>query len=45
MQQVINIKRACDHASPDDGYRIYVDRLWPRGLSTRHSITIFGTKI
>lgn len=30
---VIQIKRAYDAAEPTDGYRIYVDRLWPRGLS------------
>ncbi len=30
---VIALKRAYDPASPDDGFRIYVDRLWPRGLS------------
>lgn len=29
----IKIKRAYDPASPDDGYRIYIDRLWPQGLS------------
>lgn len=29
----LNIKRAYEPASPNDGYRIYVDRLWPRGLS------------
>lgn len=29
----INIKRAYDRESPQDGYRIYVDRIWPRGLS------------
>lgn len=29
----INLKRAYEPASPDDGYRVYVDRLWPRGLS------------
>lgn len=29
----IDLKRAYDPASPDDGYRIYIDRLWPRGLS------------
>lgn len=29
----IQIKRAYDPASPDDGFRVYVDRLWPRGLS------------
>lgn len=27
------IKRAYDPSSPDDGYRVYIDRLWPRGLS------------
>lgn len=27
------LKRAYDPASPDDGYRVYIDRLWPRGLS------------
>lgn len=29
----INLKRAYDKAAPSDGYRIYVDRLWPQGLS------------
>lgn len=29
----INIKRIYDAASDDDGYRILVDRLWPRGIS------------
>ena len=29
----IRIKRAYDDPSPYDGYRILVDRLWPRGLS------------
>lgn len=33
MEQIIQLKRAYDPASPDDGYRIYIDRLWPRGLS------------
>ncbi|MCM1093981.1 MAG: DUF488 family protein [Bacteroides sp.] len=33
MEQIISIKRAYDSASPDDGFRIYIDRLWPRGLS------------
>ena len=33
MEQIINIKRAYEPASPDDAYRIYIDRLWPRGLS------------
>jgi uncharacterized protein YeaO (DUF488 family) len=29
----IRLKRAYDSAGPDDGMRILVDRLWPRGLS------------
>lgn len=33
MQQSIKTKRAYEPASPDDGYRVYVDRLWPRGLT------------
>lgn len=27
------IKRVYEPASPDDGYRVLVDRLWPRGVS------------
>lgn len=29
----ISIKRVYDSPSPDDGYRVLVDRLWPRGVS------------
>ena len=32
-QTIIHLHRAYDAASPADGYRIFVDRLWPRGLS------------
>jgi uncharacterized protein YeaO (DUF488 family) len=28
----VRLKRAYEHAAPDDGTRILVDRLWPRGL-------------
>lgn len=31
--QTLKLKRAYQPASTDDGYRVYVDRLWPRGLS------------
>ena len=31
----VAIKRAYDRPSSDDGTRILVDRLWPRGLSKR----------
>lgn len=30
----LRIKRVYEPAEPGDGYRILVDRLWPRGLST-----------
>ncbi|TFD20108.1 DUF488 domain-containing protein [Cryobacterium sp. TMS1-13-1] len=30
---MVRIKRAYDAASADDGYRVLVDRLWPRGVS------------
>lgn len=33
MTQTIIIKRAYEPESPSDGYRVYIDRLWPRGLS------------
>src|SRR5512143_593205 len=29
----LRLKRAYEPASPSDGYRILVDRLWPRGVS------------
>ncbi len=29
----IRVKRAYEPPSPSDGYRILVDRLWPRGLT------------
>lgn len=28
----IRIKRVYEPESPDDGYRVLVDRLWPRGI-------------
>lgn len=29
----ITIKRAYDEPAPEDGYRVLVDRVWPRGRS------------
>jgi uncharacterized protein YeaO (DUF488 family) len=29
----IRTKRIYDHADPGDGYRVLVDRIWPRGVS------------
>jgi uncharacterized protein YeaO (DUF488 family) len=30
---MVKLKRIHDLAEPQDGYRVLVDRLWPRGLS------------
>lgn len=35
----IHLKRAYDPPAAEDGYRVLVDRLWPRGL-TRHAARI-----
>ena len=29
---MIQCKRVYEDAAPDDGYRVLVDRLWPRGI-------------
>ncbi|MBW3087437.1 DUF488 domain-containing protein [Bifidobacterium sp. 82T24] len=33
----IKVKRIYDEPEPDDGYRILVDRLWPRGMSRQRA--------
>jgi uncharacterized protein YeaO (DUF488 family) len=33
MSEKVVIKRVYDPASPSDGFRVLVDRLWPRGVS------------
>lgn len=33
MHSMIYVKRAYSKASPKDGYRVLIDRLWPRGIS------------
>jgi uncharacterized protein YeaO (DUF488 family) len=33
----IRLKRAYEPASPSDGYRVLIDRLWPRGLSKQQA--------
>jgi uncharacterized protein YeaO (DUF488 family) len=30
---IIRLKRAYDAAEDSDGFRVYIDRYWPRGLS------------
>lgn len=34
---MIGIKRIYEDYSDNDGYRILVDRLWPRGISKEHA--------
>ena len=33
MQMDVRLKRAYDPASTSDGYRVLIDRLWPRGVT------------
>ena len=33
----VRLKRAYEPAAPADGYRILIDRLWPRGVSRRQA--------
>jgi uncharacterized protein YeaO (DUF488 family) len=35
---MVKIKRIYDPVAPDDGKRIYIDRLWPRGLKKSEAI-------
>lgn len=37
MAYSISVKRVYEAPSPTNGYRILVDRLWPRGLSRDHA--------
>jgi uncharacterized protein YeaO (DUF488 family) len=33
----IRLKRAYEPAAPSDGYRVLIDRLWPRGVSRKQA--------
>ena len=33
----IRLKRAHEPATPDDGWRVLIDRLWPRGVSRQRA--------
>lgn len=37
LRMKLNVKRVYEAAAKGDGYRILVDRLWPRGLSKEHA--------
>lgn len=32
----VRLQRAYDEPTPEDGYRVLVDRVWPRGRSREH---------
>ena len=41
----VNIKRVYDEPSEQDGYRVLVDRLWPRGMKREYfEIRLLGQK-
>ncbi|NLK71830.1 MAG: DUF488 family protein [Clostridiales bacterium] len=40
----IRIKRVYDEASEDDGFRILVDRLWPRGMRQAAAVLKSGDR-
>ncbi len=37
-RRMVKVKRIYDPSSPEDGKRIYIDRLWPRGLKKSEAI-------
>lgn len=40
----IRLKRVYDEPSDDDGFRVLVDRLWPRGLSKERAAVALWAK-
>lgn len=38
MKPVIKIKRVYEQPSKEDGYRVLVDRLWPRGIRKEDAV-------
>ncbi|HXY33308.1 MAG TPA: DUF488 family protein [Planctomycetaceae bacterium] len=34
---MIRIKRVYDKAGPEDGFRVFVERFWPRDLTEKHA--------
>ena len=39
-EPTFRIKRVYDAASPDDGFRVLVDRLWPRGVTRERAAAV-----
>jgi uncharacterized protein YeaO (DUF488 family) len=44
MNHAVRIKRVYEHVTEDDGQRILVDRLWPRGLTKAEAALDFWLK-
>lgn len=40
----VRLKRVYDDPSPDDGFRVLVDRLWPRGLTKERAAVDWWAK-
>lgn len=40
----IVIKRIYEATEADDGFRVLVDRVWPRGMTKKKHILIYGLK-
>ena len=34
---MIRVKRVYDKAGPEDGFRVFVERFWPRDLTEKHA--------
>jgi uncharacterized protein YeaO (DUF488 family) len=41
---MIHLKRADEDASPEDGFRVLVERFWPRDLDEKHAKLDLGLK-
>ena len=41
---MVRVKRVYDAASADDGFRVLVDRLWPRGLTKERAAVDWWAK-
>lgn len=44
MKGQLSYKRIYDKATPEDGARILVDRLWPRGIKKKKLSSPLGAK-
>ena len=41
---MFKLKRVYEEPSPDDGFRVLVERLWPRGVSKETRKSTFGLR-